>query len=202
MYKYDIPYPKQDQYALLFNGHPINVAKSLSYLKTKMKAHRDEMGSEIESTYTIVTSNGDTVYTRIFSIGETGNSKTPYHVIGPKPDIIYKSVFLYKSDGAVLETKRENEYPVIIFDAICGSDGNIETDLTLLEILSRFRWLTSFEVMVTNKALVSMATYMPLDKESFLKLSGTGEKMYAKCGEQYISVIKEYLNEKESHIKQ
>lgn len=31
--------------------------------------------------------------------------------------------------------------------------------------------------MVTNKALVSMATYMPLDKESFLKLSGTGEAL-------------------------
>ena len=55
MYKYDIPYPKKDQYVLLFctdgkswNDALINMSKNVSYLKTKMKAHRDEM---IESGY-------------------------------------------------------------------------------------------------------------------------------------------------------
>ena len=41
MYKYDIPFLNKEQYTLLF-GHdakssiPINVAKSVSYLKTKI----------------------------------------------------------------------------------------------------------------------------------------------------------------------
>ena len=202
MYKYDIPYPNKDQYALRVNGFPINVAKSISYLKTKMKAHRDEMGTDKEVTYTIVTPDESVVYTRVFKIGESGNSKTPYHVIGPKPDIKYKTVYLYRSDGAIEETARENDHPVMTFEAICDSDGNVVTDLTLLGILSRFRWLTTLPVMVTNKALVSMATYKPLDKETFVSLAGTGEKMFAKCGEQYIAVIKEYLDEHELQEEQ
>ncbi|MBR3004711.1 MAG: HRDC domain-containing protein [Lachnospiraceae bacterium] len=196
MYKYDIPYPKKDQYALLINNFPINVAKSISYLKTKMKAHRDEYGSEEECTYTIVTPDLKPVYTRTFKKGEEGNSKKPYHIIGPKPDIKYKEVYLYRSDSAVEATKREDEHPVLIFEAICDEDGIIITDLELLRILARFRWLSTITVNVSNKALVDMATYMPLDKESFLKLHGTGEKMYVKCGEQFITVIKEYMNEK------
>lgn len=40
MYKYDIPFPNKEQYTLLFrhdakSSIPINVAKSVSYLKTK-----------------------------------------------------------------------------------------------------------------------------------------------------------------------
>ena len=49
--------------------------------------------------------------------------------------------------------------------------------------------------MVTKKALVSMATYLPQDKESFIKLAGTGEKLYNKCGERFISEIRCYLGE-------
>ena len=100
MYKYDIPFPNKEQYTLLF-GHdakssiPINVAKSVSYLKTKMKAHRDEMGAEDIGVYSIVAPDGSLTYTRTFNKGELGNSSAPYHVIAPKPNIIYKRVYLY-----------------------------------------------------------------------------------------------------------
>ena len=41
-----------------------------------------------------------------------------------------------------------------------------------------------------------MATYLPQDKESFINLVGTGEKLYNKCGERFISEIRNFLREK------
>ena len=193
MYKYDIPFPKKDQYTLYYEGFPINVAKSVSYLKTKMKAHRDDMGSENPGSYSIVAPDGGTVYTRVFEKGEEGNSTTPYHVIGPKP--VYKTVYMYDAAEPLTETRRENEFPIITYDAICGPDGAVVTDLKLLKILSDMLYRERFPVMVTRRALVSMATYKPQDKASFVQLSGAGEKLYEKCGERFIKAIKDYLAE-------
>lgn len=193
MYKYDIPFPKKDQYTLYYEGFPINVAKSVSYLKTKMKAHRDDMGSENSGSYSIVAPGGGTVFTRVFEKGELGNSSTPYHVIGPKA--IYKTVYMYDASEPLTETRRENEFPIITYEAICGPDGTVVTDLKLLKILSDMLYREWFPVMVTRRALVSMATYKPLNKESFVQLSGAGEKLYEKCGERFITAIKDYLAE-------
>lgn len=200
MYKYDIPFPNKEQYTLLF-GHdakpsiPINVAKSVSYLKTKMKAHRDEMGAEDIGVYSIVAPDGSLTYTHTFNKGELGNSSAPYHVIVSKPNIAYKRVYLYDPAADLTEIEREHEYPITFYDAICNDDGAIATDLKLLKHLSNFLYRERIPVMVTKKALVSMATYLPQDKESFIKLAGTGEKLYNKCGERFISEIRCYLEE-------
>ena len=197
MYKYDIPYPKKDQYALLCSNFPINVSKNISYLRTKMRAHRDECGSEEEVTYSIVTSDLKEVESHTFKKGEKGNSKRPYHLIGEKPHINYKTVYLYRGEDSFTEDRRKNQGYVTSFDVICDEAGIIETDLFLLKLLVDFRWYSDITVMVTNKALVNMATYMPLDKESFINLIGCGERLYAKCGERFIAVIKEYLDAKQ-----
>lgn len=183
MYKYDIPFPNKEQYTLLF-GHdakssiPINVAKSVSYLKTKMKAHRDEMGANDIGVYSIVAPDGSLTYTHTFNKGELGNSSAPYHVIVSKPNIAYKRVYLYDPAADLTEIEREHEYPITFYDAICNDDGAIATDLKLLKHLSNFLYRERIPVMVTKKALVSMATYLPQDKESFINLAGTGEKLY------------------------
>lgn len=200
MYKYDIPFPNKEQYTLLV-GHdanslfPINVAKSVSYLKTKMKAHRDEIGSDDIGVYSIVAPDGSLIFTHTFNKGECGNSSAPYHVIAPKPNIIYKRVYLYDSAADLTEIEDENKYPLTFYDAICNADGTIATDLKCLKRLSDFLYRENIPVMVTRKALVSMATYLPQDKESFINLAGTGEKLYNKCGERFISEIRNYLQE-------
>ena len=187
MYKYDIPFPNKEQYTLLF-GHdakssvPINVAKSVSYLKTKMKAHRDEMDANDIGVYSIVAPDGSLTYTHTFNKGELGNSSAPYHVIAPKPNIVYKRVYLYEPAADLTEIEREHEYPIIFYDAICNNDGATATDLKLLKHLSNFLYRERIPVMVTKKALVSMATYLPQDKESFINLGGTGEKLYNSAG--------------------
>ena len=105
MYKYDIPYPKTDQYILLFctdgkswDDVPINMSKNVSYLKTKMKAHRDEMielGYDDIGYYCIQDPNKNVIYTKTFQKGEKGNSNVPYHVESPKPKINYRKAYLY-----------------------------------------------------------------------------------------------------------
>ena len=47
--------------------------------------------------------------------------------------------------------------------------------------------------MVTKKAQVSLATFLPESKEEFVKLPGCGEKLYNKCGEMIMIFVKEYL---------
>ena len=102
MYKYDIPHPNKDQYSLCSSHdgkswYPLNVSKNTSYLKTKMKAHRDEMvdaGYDEEIHYCIKDPNQTIIFTKSFQKGVRGGSTTPYHVKSPKPDIIYKEAFL------------------------------------------------------------------------------------------------------------
>ncbi len=206
MYKYDIPYPQKDQYALLYKDVPINVAKSITYLKSKMKAHRDEIGAEEADTYTIVTPDWDVVYTHTFQVGEKGNSKVPY-VVSTKPTINYKTVYLYEQGGPLTEIKQDKGH-IISYDAICDEEENIITDLNLLRILSKYLYkagwiepgqpyIPPIEVMVTRRALVSMATYKPTNKEDFVNLAGCGEKMYIKCGDRFISLIKEYIEKED-----
>lgn len=198
MYKFDIPSPKKDQYTLLYNGYPINVAKSVAYLKAKMKAHRDDIGAKETGIYSITSPDGATVFSYVFNEGEAGNSTAPYHVVGQRPNITYKTVYMYDADEPLSETERENTLPITTFEVICNEDGSVLTDLKLLKILSDLLYHEHIPVMVTRKALVNMATYLPQDKESFVSLAGIGDKMYNICGERFISAIKEYLAEKDS----
>lgn len=204
MYKYDISYPKKDQFTLLFctDGKSwgiINVSKNVSYLKSKIKAHRDEMmdsGHVDVGYYSIEAPNKDIVFTQTFQKGERGNSSVPYHVESPKPDISYKKAYLYDRKGDIVIEEKPSVYADAVFDVICDDTGKVITDLKLLKLLDDYIFYERVPVMVTRKAQVSMATYLPQTKEEFIKLPGCGEKMYNKCGEIIMDFIKSYLNTK------
>ena len=201
MYKYDIPSPKKEQYTLLFGNDiklliPINVSKSVPYLKTKINAHRNMMGTEDIGIYSIVDFDGKLIYTRTFSKGEQSNNSAPYHKNSQKPTVIYKRVYLYDPEGDLTDIECENKYPITYYDAICNIDGTFATDLDLLKHLSSFLYRNPIPVFVKRQALVNMATYIPQDKETFINLAGIGEKLYNKCGEAFITEIRNYLAEK------
>lgn len=74
MYKYDIPYPKKGQFTLMYNGCPLNVSKNISYLRSKIKEHRNMMeedGLYPSAKYEVVSKQGNAVYERQFSEGES-----------------------------------------------------------------------------------------------------------------------------------
>lgn len=205
MYKYDIPYPKKDQYVLLFNtdstktDSPINMAKSVPYLKAKMKAHRDamvELGYDDKAFYCILAPNKDIVFTKTFQKGERGNSKVPYHVESPKPDINYREAYLYDRKGDIVIIEKTGVFAEAVYNVVCNDAGEVITDLKLLKLLGDFIFYEPVPVMVTRKAQVSIATYLPQTKEEFAKLPGCGEKLYDKCGEKIINFVNEYLKSK------
>ena len=185
MYIYDIPYPKKGQYVLLFctdgkswDDVPINMSKNVSYLKTKMKAHRDEMielGYDDVGYYCIQDPNKETIYTKTFQKGEKGNSNVPYHIESPKPKINYKKAYLYDWKDDIVVEEIKDEFAVAIFDVICNDAGDVVTDLRLLKLLNDFIFQKPVPVMVTRKAQVRLATYLPQTKEEFIKLPGCGE---------------------------
>ncbi len=45
-------------------------------------------------------------------------------------------------------------------------------------------------VIFHDTSLKEMATYLPLDKESFLKIKGVGERKYENYSEGFIEIIK------------
>lgn len=177
MYKYDIPFPKEGQLTLRYGGIPINVSKKKSYLVEKMKAHRDSMvetGNTAQSLkYEIVNCEGQVIHSYIFKKDEAGNAKNPYRKQADKKE------FFVRKNG---------------FKLIANSNGKILTDEKLLKHLYDFRFIKRFPVIITNTALVSMATYKPENKEQFIGLKGIGLKVYEKCGEEFLDEIKGYLN--------
>ena len=50
--------------------------------------------------------------------------------------------------------------------------------------------------MITNDALVSLATYKPTTEEEFISLHCLGQKIYAKCGEMFINAIENFEEKK------
>jgi len=110
----------------------------------------------------------------------------------PKPNYcsayIDKTVYRYIDDDIVEIVEKEP------FQVICDENGVITTDLVLLKYLYDFRFIKRFPVMITKKALVSMATFKPLSKEEFVNLDGLGEGTYRVCGEEFIKAIRSYVN--------
>lgn len=175
MYKYDIRYATPNQLTLMFLGFPLNVSKKKTYLIEKMKAHRDIMCSNPETsssaTYEIIDSEGVVVFSYTFEQDEKGYAKEPYNKI--KKD----TVKYVNRNGFMLITDEE---------------GNVLTDEKLLQYLYDFRFNTLIPVIISNKALVSMATYKPSTKEEFISLAGLGEKIYDKCGEIFLKAIHDF----------
>lgn len=204
MTKYDISYANKEQYSLFFSIDGgscglINRAKSVSYLKGKMKAHRDQMvdaGYDDVGYYSIKAPNNDIIYTQTFSKGVRGESKVPYHVEAPKQKINYKKAYLYDRSGDIVVEEKAGAFAVAHFDVICNDIGDVITDLKLLKSLNDFIFYEQIPVMVTHKAQVSIATYLPQTREEFINLPGCGEKLFNKCGEMIIEFINAYLNNK------
>ncbi len=88
------------------------------------------------------------------------------------------------------------------FSVVVDNEGQIITDMKLLERLRNIRAnIMRTEkrpayTIITNKGLVSLATYRPTTKEEFINLYGLGETSYRLYGEQFIAVIKKYLESK------
>lgn len=176
MFKYDIPYPKSNQMTLTLNGIPINVSKNKSYLVGKMKAHRvlsyEEFGSWPAAEYAIVDSNGKLIFKKIYTEGEKAVSNEPYNKV-TKDTTNYIS-----KDG---------------FELIADEQGNILTDEKLLHFLRDFIYANRLPIHNSKQVSVQLATYMPTTKSEFVALKGLGEKMYDKCGEILLEVVKAYL---------
>ncbi len=176
MFKYDLPYAKPGQFTLQINGYPLNVSKKKSYLIEKMKAHRDEicdiLNEPYSAEYTIKDFNGNIVYCKIYSENERGNAKGSTHK---------KDELNYLQKGS--------------FRLITDANGAIKTDEKLLNYLSNIRFCNRFPVIITNDALVSIATYLPQNKSEFIALRGLGERIYQVCGDIFIQAISDYLRE-------
>ena len=99
--------------------------------------------------------------------------------------------------GDIVAEERKDVFPVAVYDVICNDNGEVLTDLKLLKSLSDFIFHKPVPVMVTKKAQVSIATFLPESKEEFAKLPGCGEKLYNKCGEMIMHFVKEYLINKQ-----
>lgn len=85
------------------------------------------------------------------------------------------------------------------FMVVADDDGQILTDMTLLEALRELRKQIMVEenkpayTIINNKGLVSLATYRPESREEFISLYGLGETSYDLYGERFISAIKDYI---------
>lgn len=114
----------------------------------------------------------------------------------PKPKVQNQETEVYWYDYAEeICSEATGEYPRKTFKVICNDDGSIATDLKLLKLLYVFRFQARFPVMITDRALIGMATFYPQSREEFINLAGCKEKVYAKCGEKFISLIDEYLKQ-------
>lgn len=177
MFKYDILYAKPGQYTLLFNEIPINVSKHIDYLKEKLASHRnmtlDDNWPIETAVYKIIDNNQNILYQQSFKGSERITSKQAYYKETPKKDINYV----------------KKGY----FNLITDKNGNILTDEELLAELYNTRH--AFKVMITNKAIVNLATFKPSSREEFTELDGLGEKIYLKCGKLILEIINKYKND-------
>ncbi len=180
MYKYDIPQAKEGQFELRVNGIPCNCSKKLDYLKRKMKAFQDKFCDETapeqkhENVFEIVDNNGAVIFQKTYKIDERGNASESYSKHTPDP-----TNYVTK-DG---------------FKLIADKDGNILTDENLLHVIRDFTFYHRVPTMITKAAMVGMATYKPQTKDEFIHIKGLGEKIYNKCGEEFISLIKAYIQQ-------
>ena len=95
-------------------------------------------------------------------------------------------------------TRKQINFEKEGFDIICDNDGNPLTDLELLQHLRELRNKISKEedkpayMCISNKGLVSLATYKPLTYSEFIDLPYLGEKTYHAYGLKFIEAIKNF----------
>lgn len=86
------------------------------------------------------------------------------------------------------------------FQVVADDDGHIITDMDLLSELHTLRWQIMQETkrpaytIISNKGLVSLATYRPETREEFINLYALGETTYNTFGTRFIDTIKEFYS--------
>lgn len=84
------------------------------------------------------------------------------------------------------------------FQVVADDEGTILTNMGLLAYLRSVRAQIMKEekrpayTIISNKGLVSLATYRPTSKEEFISLYGLGETTYNSYGARFINAIKEF----------
>ncbi len=87
------------------------------------------------------------------------------------------------------------------FCLVYDGAGKVLTDLVLLEKVRKLRVELMCQeccpayFIIKNKGLVTLATYKPTDRESFVALPGMGERLYEKYGVSFVSVIRAHLDD-------
>ena len=103
----------------------------------------------------------------------------------------------------VLKFTKENTVPRNTikyknFEIIVDVNGEVITDLNLLDKLKSERWKLSLKhhckayMIFSNAQLVSLATYKPLDQTEFISLYGLGENKYNQYGKIMIDAIERH----------
>ena len=86
------------------------------------------------------------------------------------------------------------------FLVVVDDEGQIITDMSLLKHLRNVRVNLAKEnkrqpyMILSNKGLVSLATYRPKNKEEFISLYGLGEATYQSFGHIFINAINDFYN--------
>ncbi|MDE7405416.1 MAG: UvrD-helicase domain-containing protein [Clostridiales bacterium] len=86
------------------------------------------------------------------------------------------------------------------FQVVTDDDGNILTNMDLLYRLRSLRSRIMKEenrpayTIISNKGLVSLATYRPTTREEFISLYGLGEMTYNAYGMRFIQEIKKFFS--------
>lgn len=98
---------------------------------------------------------------------------------------LYLSIFLKKDEKGNAQSsyrKQADKEEFFVrkdgFKLIANSSGKILTDEKLLKHLYDFRFIRRFLVIITNIALVGMATYKPQNRKQFIELKGVALKVY------------------------
>lgn len=84
------------------------------------------------------------------------------------------------------------------FHLVTTDDGQVITDVELLVHLRSLRARIAKDsgkaafMIISNKGLVSLATFRPQNKQEFVSLEGLGEKTYQGYGLDFINAIKNY----------
>lgn len=84
------------------------------------------------------------------------------------------------------------------FSVVVDNDGELITNMDLLQYLRNVRTNIMEQenrpayTIISNKGLVSLATYCPSSKEEFMNLYGLGENSYNAYGQIFINAIKEF----------
>ena len=106
------------------------------------------------------------------------------------------------SNKQCLSTLNQKETVEASLELIIDEDGETITNEEVFNLLRNKRLELAKEYgmspayIATNKLLIYLATYLPKNREEYLKIRFTGERSYEKYGVHFVEIIKQYLNKK------